>query len=115
MKFSKIEKSWILYDVGNSAFIMLVSTIIPIYFKNIASSAGVSMADSTAYFGYATSISTLIVAILGPILGTIGDTSGYRKRLFLLSLGVGAVGCVALGIPMGWLLFLVMFVVAKIG
>lgn len=115
MKFSKIEKSWILYDVGNSAFVMLVSTIIPIYFKNIASSAGVSMADSTAYFGYATSISTLIVAILGPILGTIGDTSGYRKRLFLLSLGVGAVGCVALGIPMGWFLFLVMFVVAKIG
>ena len=104
MKFSKIEKSWILYDVGNSAFIMLVSTIIPIA-KNIASSAGVSMADSTAYFGYATSISTLIVAILGPILGTIGDTSGYRKRLFLLSLGMGAVGCVALGIPMGWLLF----------
>ena len=62
MKFSKIEKSWILYDVGNSAFVMLVSTIIPIYFKNIASSAGVSMADSTAYFGYATSISTLIGA-----------------------------------------------------
>ncbi|MEG0378232.1 MAG: MFS transporter, partial [Eubacterium sp.] len=115
MKFTKIEKSWILYDVGNSAFVLLVSTIIPIYFKNIASSAGISLADSTAYFGYAASISTLIVAVLGPILGTIGDTSGYRMRLFLLALGVGVLGCLALGIPLGWLFFLIMFVIAKVG
>ena len=32
-KLTKAEKSWILYDVGNSAFILLVSTIMPIYFK----------------------------------------------------------------------------------
>ena len=30
MKLTKLEKFWVLYDVGNSAFIMLVSTIIPI-------------------------------------------------------------------------------------
>ena len=30
---TKLEKQWVLYDVGNSAFVMLVSTIIPIYFK----------------------------------------------------------------------------------
>jgi UMF1 family MFS transporter len=65
---SSLEKYWILYDVGNSAFIMLVSTIIPIYFKNIASANGVSQANSTAYWGYAISISTLIVAILAPHL-----------------------------------------------
>ncbi|MFR6666205.1 MAG: MFS transporter, partial [Thomasclavelia spiroformis] len=49
-KLTKLEKYWILYDVGNSAFVMLVSTIIPIYFKNIASSAGISLSDSTAYY-----------------------------------------------------------------
>lgn len=115
MKFTKMEKAWILYDVGNSAFVMLVSTIIPIYFKNIASAAGISASDSTAYFGYAASISTLIVAVLGPILGTIGDTSGYRMRLFLVALGVGALGCMSLGLPFGWLFFLMMFVIAKVG
>ena len=63
-KLTKLEKYWILYDVGNSAFVMLVSTIIPIYFKNIASSAGISLSDSTAYYSYAVSISTLFVSIL---------------------------------------------------
>ena len=47
-KLTKLEKYWILYDVGNSAFVLLVSTIIPIYFKNMATAAGVSAADSTA-------------------------------------------------------------------
>ena len=35
-KLTKLEKYWVLYDVGNSAFTLLVSTIIPIYFKNMA-------------------------------------------------------------------------------
>ena len=47
-KLTKLEKYWILYDVGNSAFVLLVSTIIPIYFKNMATAAGVSAANSTA-------------------------------------------------------------------
>ena len=68
-KLTKLEKFWILYDVGNSAFALLVSTIIPIYFKNMAAAAGISDADSTAYLSYAISISTVIVAILGPALG----------------------------------------------
>ena len=53
-KLTKLEKRWILYDVGNSAFVLLTSTIIPIYYKNIASASGISDSDSTAFFGYAT-------------------------------------------------------------
>ena len=64
-KLTKLEKYWVLYDVGNSAFTLLVSTIIPIYFKNMAQNMGVSASDSTAYLSYAISISTIIVAILG--------------------------------------------------
>lgn len=63
-KLTKLEKYWVLYDVGNSAFTLLVSTIIPIYFKNMAQNMGVSASDSTAYLSYAISISTIIVAIL---------------------------------------------------
>ena len=47
------EKDWILYDVGNSAFVMLTATVIPICFKNMASEASISSSASTAYFGYA--------------------------------------------------------------
>jgi UMF1 family MFS transporter len=114
-KFTKLEKQWILYDVGNSAFTMLVSTIIPIYFKNVANTAGISPADSTAYWGYALSLSTIIVAILGPILGTVADTKGYKKPLFSLFMMFGVLGCAALALPVPWIIFLAIFVIGKVG
>lgn len=112
---NKLEKSWILYDVGNSAFILMVSTVIPIYFKNLASAAGIGGAASTAYWGYAASLSTILIAVLGPVLGSVGDMRGCKKPLFLGFLAVGAVGCLGLALPVGWLAFLGIFVVAKAG
>ena len=115
MKLTKLEKSWILYDVGNSAFTLLVSTIMPIYFNYLASSAGISDENYLAYWGYAASIATLLVALSGPVLGTLADYKGFKKPIFLAALAVGAVGCVALGLAKAWLAFLVIFVVAKTG
>lgn len=42
-KMTKAEKNWVLYDVGNSAFVLLVSTIMPIYFNYLAGNAGLSL------------------------------------------------------------------------
>ena len=42
MKLTRLEKQWILYDVGNSAFTLLVTTIVPIYFNYLAGNAGIS-------------------------------------------------------------------------
>ena len=115
VQMNKLEKSWILYDVGNSAFTMMVSTVIPIYFKNLAKTAGIGNAQSTAYWGYATSLATMIVAILGPVLGSVGDMRGFKKPLFVGFLAVGAAGCLGLSLPLGWIAFLVIFVIAKSG
>lgn len=114
-KLTKLEKFWILYDVGNSAFALLISTIIPIYFKNMAAAAGISDADSTAYLSYAISISTVIVAILGPTLGTLADNRNHKKPLFTFFMMMGVLGCAALSVPATWLIFLVIFVLAKVG
>ena len=84
MKLTKLEKYWILYDVGNSAFVLLASTIIPIYFNSLAESAGISEADYVAYWGYAASVATLCVAAIGPVLGAVADTRGYKKPLFTI-------------------------------
>lgn len=67
-KLKPIEKKWILYDIGNSAFALLISTIIPIYFNYLAGDAGISEVNYLAYWGYATSAATVIVAVLGPLL-----------------------------------------------
>ena len=114
-KLNKLERYWVMYDVGNSAFALLVSTIIPIYFKNMATENGVSAADSTAYLSYAISISTLIVAILGPVLGTVADGKNRKKPLFTLFMLIGVLGCAALALPKSAILFLVVFVITKVG
>ena len=97
-KLTKKEKSWILYDVGNSAFVLMVSTILPVYFNYLAQNAGVSDVDYLAYWGYAASISTLIVAVLGPVMGTLADTRGFKKPLFLSCILVGCAGCLLMGL-----------------
>lgn len=51
-KLTPLEKKWILYDVGNSAFAMLTATILPIYFNYLAKKAGLSSVDYLSYWGY---------------------------------------------------------------
>lgn len=114
-KLTKKEKSWILYDVGNSAFVLMVSTILPVYFNYLAQNAGVSDVDYLAYWGYAASISTLIVAVLGPVMGTLADTRGFKKPLFLSCILVGCAGCLLMGLTTWWISFLVIFIIAKVG
>ena len=97
-KMTKAEKNWVLYDVGNSAFVLLVSTIMPIYFNYLAEKAGLSSVDYLAYWGYAASVATIIVAVMGPVFGTLADTKGFKKPIFTATLMIGAIGCLALGL-----------------
>jgi UMF1 family MFS transporter len=114
MKLTPLEKSWILYDIGNSAFILLVATLVPIYFNALASAAGVNEDMYLSYWGYAGSISTILVAIIGPICGALADRR-FKKPIFMLCMIVGAVGCAALGFAWSWIAFLAIFIIAKVG
>ena len=68
-----------------------------------------------AYWGYAASAVTVITAILSPILGTLADTKGFKKPIFILCLVVGVAGCCAMGLAKTWLPFLLIFIFAKVG
>ena len=114
-KLTKLERNWIFYDIGNSAFTLLITTIMPIYFNSLAENAGLSSVEYLAYWGYAASIVTLIVAVAGPTFGTLADTRGYKRPIFILFLAIGLIGCVALGFSSDWLIFLIIFVIAKTG
>ena len=114
-KMTSLEKKWVWYDVGNSAFTLLVSTLLPIFFNTVAASGGLSEDSYLAYWAYATSISTAVVALLGPVLGTVSDLRGMRRKIFSAAILCGAAGCVLLGFMQHWLWFLVLFVLAKSG
>lgn len=114
IKLTKQEIRWIVYDIGNSAFILMVSTILPIYFNSLSSAQGVPESSYLSYWSYATSISTLVVACLGPVLGTLADYQERKKKIFLLSAICGALALACFWIPATWFSFLVLFIVARI-
>ncbi len=114
-KLTPLEKRWILYDIGNSAFILLAATLLQIYFSHLASTASLSESDFLAYWGYAGSTATIIVAFVAPICGTLADQKGFKKPLFLTCLAIGTISCACLGLPSHWLAFLCVYVLAKVG
>lgn len=113
-KLTSLELKWIVYDIGNSAFILLCTTIIPIYFNSISSAAGIAESDYLTYWSYATSIATIIVVFAGPIFGTLADYKDKKKRYFFISALLGALGLAAFWIPGNWKYFLLLFVCAKV-
>ncbi|MEG9295507.1 MFS transporter [Mangrovibacillus sp. Mu-81] len=117
-RFTKEENSWIFYDWANSAYSIIISTaVFPLFYKAAATNAGVSPADSTAYLGYTVAIATFILALLSPILGTIADYQGYKKKFFtfFFALGVTFTAILAFVPSDQWLLLLIFYTVAAIG
>ncbi|MEJ2691302.1 MAG: MFS transporter [Deltaproteobacteria bacterium] len=115
--FSNQERSWILYDVANSAFVLVVVTaVMPIFFKEYASQ-GVAPDVSTANWGFANGLASMVVAIAAPVLGAFADGKGLKKRFFIafLCLGLGATFLLSSVSVGAWLYCLAVFVLARIG
>ncbi len=115
MKYTKQERSWIWYDVANSAFVLIMSSTLPIYFHALAAEAGVASNIASSWFALSTSLAVLIVALLAPVIGSIADYRGMKKRLFVISLAVGILGGLTMIIQSDWQAFLWLFVLARLG
>ena len=109
-KMTKQEKSWVLYDVGNSAFVLLSSALIPVYFKSIAEPGS----SVVVAWGYAETVASLILALLMPILGSLADYKGNKKKFFMATVIIGVICCALLGFPSQALPFLILYVVAAV-
>lgn len=117
-KFNKTEKSWMMYDWASSAYSIIITTaIFPIYYKATAENAGVNPSDATAYLGYTISISTFILALLGPILGTIADFKGMKQKFFSFFFWVGTISTASLLLvpSASWLLLLIVYTITSLG
>ena len=111
------EFSWVLYDVGNSAYTMLACSLIPIWFKNLAVGTGagqISGDRATAYYSIAISIITVMVALLGPVCGAFSDRKDRKKFFFSTAVAAGVAGCILNGFASSWLMFLILFVFTKV-
>lgn len=114
-KLNRFEWYWIFYDIGNSGFSLMLAAILPLYFNHLAQNAQLTSAQYLAYWGYATSFITLIVGVIGPIFGSIADFKEMKKKLFILFLLMGVLGCYALSLANHWLWLLVIYIIAKVG
>ncbi len=113
-KFTKAEKSWILYDVGNSALVLLATSVIPIYFNSLAQADPAVEKVAVGAWGAAETIASLVIALLMPVLGSIADMEGMRKKFIVGCVGTGAVATIAMGFPTHWLAFLIIYVISAI-
>nr|WP_106449379.1 MFS transporter [Trichococcus alkaliphilus] len=114
--FSLQEKSWIMYDWANSAYSIIISSVIlPLFYKSITTGEGIAPNLADSYWGYATSAATLVIAISAPLLGTIGDYPKWKMRLFKSFFLLGVVATAALSFTDNWRLLLVFYMLTTIG
>lgn len=109
--------AWALYDWANSAFALsIIAVLYPIFLGGYWS-AGSDDSAVTARLGLATFAANFIVAVMAPVLGTIADAGGYRKRFLVLFAMLGAAMTASLGfVGEGqWVWALGLYVVASIG
>lgn len=114
MKLTKEERSWVLYDCGNSAYSMAITTaLLPIVFGMFEN------VGSTMNLGYFNSLASIIIAILSPILGTFADYKDKKKRFFLFFafLGILCTASLALVPPSSgqWKLLIFFYVFSAVG
>ena len=113
----RVINAWCLYDWANSAFATTVmAALLPPYFSNVAAAA-LPKAQASSIWGYATSLTMLAVAFLGPVLGAIADHTGSKKRFLLgfMYLAVLFTGLLATIGEGDWLPAVLFFVFASIG
>ena len=117
LRLNRDERSWILYDVANSAFVLvMVTAVMPLYYKGVIG-ATLPADIATANWGVAKSAASLALALLAPLLGALADYRGRKKPFFAAFLALGLTGCLALTLvqPGQGFLCLLLFVLARIG
>ena len=116
-QYKRVVNSWALYDWANSVFATtIIAAVYPVYYTSVAA-AGLAPNIATAYWGFTSSISALIAAIISPILGAMADFRGSKKRfltIFML-IGVTATALLYFVRTGDWLLGSLFFIFGNLG
>lgn len=101
----RVIRAWCMYDWANSVYNLVITTTFgPIYFAGITRAAygensvpflGRTFKNSALY-NYNLSFAYLTIAILLPILSSIADSRGSKKRFMQFFCYMGGLGCAGL-------------------
>ena len=104
-----LHRAWSMYDWANSAYnLVITSTIFPAYFSAITTETkgGILVNDKVSFFGitlkntalfdYSIATAYLIIALISPILSSIADYKGNKKRFMQLFCYIGSTACCCL-------------------
>ena len=114
----RIINSWAMYDWANSAFpTTIMVAVFPLFFRSMALDAGLGDEDASAAWAYTAAVALLIIALLGPFLGTISDYTGGKKRFlaFFAGLGIAASGLLVFLGPDDYAMGSVLFIIGNVG
>ena len=96
-RYRRVINAWAMYDWANSAFATTISAaVLPPFAVSLARNAGLSENTATAYWGYTNAFSMLLIAVLGPVLGTLSDLTGARKRFLTAFAALGVLASAGL-------------------
>ncbi|MGI9435623.1 MAG: MFS transporter [Geminicoccaceae bacterium] len=109
--------AWALYDWANSAFAAVIITFV--FATYFSQGIAPDPETGTAQWGWALTVSAMIAAVLGPVLGAVADAGGRRKPwIFVFTwVCIVATGFLWFALPdPGWVLYaLVLVVIANLG
>jgi MFS transporter, UMF1 family len=95
--YRRAVNAWAMYDWANSAFVTIILTaVFPVYYRSLVLDTGAAPAAATAYWAYTTSLSLVVVALVGPWLGAMADLIGAKKRFLAAALVLGVLGTASL-------------------
>lgn len=100
----KVHRGWAMYDWGNSAYnLVITSTIFPAYYVAITTNENITPSDQVSFFGigitntvlqdYTLSIAYLLIAFMSPVLSSIADYRGNKKKYMKIFTYLGAICC----------------------
>lgn len=112
---SKLERSWVLYDIANSAYILTIVTVLfPLYYDLVGESLDKDYRDSL--FMLVTAGIALTTALLSPLIGSLSNYRGNKKKFFLIFFVMAIIGTFALIIPgLSIITLLVFFFISSVG
>jgi UMF1 family MFS transporter len=98
----KVITGWAMYDWANSVYsLVITSSIFPAYYASVTAGKSIrflgrTFDEPTALYNYAVAFSFLFVAVFSPLLSSIADSFGNKKRFMQFFCYMGSLSCCAM-------------------